>query len=184
MKEIVFFLEEPSMKEMLGSFLPRLSSSLPKITYIVFEGKSDLKKRIQRKMQHYNNPDAFFIILIDQDSANCKDLKEEIIQKIKDLHKPFLVRIVCHELESWYLADLQAVEKALFIKGLAQKQGQSRYRQPDSLSNAKQEFKNILGPKQAYQPLKHGREIGKYLDPDNQRSKSFAVFVESYRKLL
>lgn len=184
MKEIVFLLEEPSMKEMLGSFLPRLSSCQPQITYIVFEGKSDLKKRLQRKIQHYSNPEAFFIILIDQDSANCKNLKQEIIQKIQNLNKPFLIRIVCHELESWYLADLKAVERALSINGLTKKQSQKKYRQPDNLSNAKQEFQNILGEKHPYQPLKYGREIGKYLDPENKRSRSFAVFVESYRKLL
>ena len=44
MKNLVCFLEEPSAKEMLEGVLPRLLPADVKFTYIVFEGKQDLKK--------------------------------------------------------------------------------------------------------------------------------------------
>ncbi len=46
MKTLVFFLEEPSARAMLQSFLPRVLPAGYQALYIVFEGKSDLEKRL------------------------------------------------------------------------------------------------------------------------------------------
>ena len=47
-----------------------------------------------------------------------------------------LIRIACRELESFYLADLQAVEQALGLSGIASQQQTRRYREPDRLQVA------------------------------------------------
>ena len=45
MKNLVFFLEERSAREMLKGLVPRLLSNRFEVFYIVFEGKQDLEKR-------------------------------------------------------------------------------------------------------------------------------------------
>ena len=49
MKTIIFFLEEPSAKEMLAGVLPRILPENIQIRYIIFQGKQDLEKNIQLK---------------------------------------------------------------------------------------------------------------------------------------
>jgi hypothetical protein len=185
MSELVFLLEEPSAKAMLEGLLPRL---LPEgggisVRYIQFEGKSDLDKNLQKRLSGYLVPDARFVVLRDKDSADCHSIKAELVKKCIAAGRPnALVRIVCHELESWYLADLQAVEQALNIRGLSAKQATAKYRTPDDLANAKQELKKISN--RCYQQISGSRLIGPLLDIDNTRSRSFSVFIEGIRKLV
>lgn len=81
MSEIVFFLEEPSAEAMLEGFLPKvLSPSLP-YRCIVFEGKQDLEKQLVRRMRGYRVPGAKFVVLRDQDSADCKVVKETLVNE-------------------------------------------------------------------------------------------------------
>jgi hypothetical protein len=96
MKELVFLLEEPSAKAMIEGILPNiiLEANI-NVRYIVFEGKQDLEKQITRKLQGYNNPNAIFIILRDQDSGDCKVIKTKLQQKCQEANKfPTIVRIV------------------------------------------------------------------------------------------
>ena len=59
MINIVFFLEEPSASEMLKKFLPNLFSDMTielEFNYVIFEGKSDLEKQIERRLKGWNKP--------------------------------------------------------------------------------------------------------------------------------
>jgi hypothetical protein len=183
MKEIVFLLEEPSAEEMLKGLLPKITPEhvQVQVNFIIFQGKTDLEKRLERKIRHYQNPDACFIVMRDQDSGNCENIKHDLVEKCKRTQKRFLVRIVCHELENWYIADLLAVERAFCLQGISRRQNAAKYRDPDRLTNAKQELRKLVPQ---YQPISGSREIGKHLDPENTRSKSFSVFVESYKKIV
>ena len=123
--EMVFLLEEESCKALLTSLLPRLLGEeiLSYCRFIVFEGKSDLDKQLERKIRGYVNLNAHFIIIRDQDSADCIAIKAGLREKCSRAGKPeVLIRIACRAMESWFLADLQAVEQALDISGLADKQ--------------------------------------------------------------
>lgn len=183
MKELVFLLEEPSARAMLEGLLPRLTPQGLSIRYIVFEGKSDLETQIVRRLRNYRVPDARFVILRDKDAADCHSVKTTLVAKCKQAKRSnTLVRIACHELESWYLADLAAVGHALNIKGLAAKQNRSKYRNPDTLANPAQELAKLTG--RLYQKVSDSRNIGRNLDPENKRSRSFAVFVAGVRRLL
>ena len=93
-----------------------------------------------------------------------------------------MVRIACHELESWYLGDLQAVEKGLNLSGLSEQQQNRKFRNPDRLSNAKQELRKLT--KNSYQPISGSREIGTYMSVDNNRSHSFKVFISGVQRLI
>ncbi len=186
MNPIVFLTEEQSTVEMLKGFLPKLlrTDQLDCCVYISFEGKQDLEKQLVRKIRGYQHPTARFIVMRDQDAGDCKDVKKKLLDLCKKSEKQgrTWVRILCRELESWYLADLTAVEQALEIPGLRTKQETSRYRSPDSMGNKpSKELERISNNK--YQKISGSRLIGPHLDPDNSRSKSFQVFVNTIRSL-
>lgn len=67
---IVFLLEEPSMKALLEGMLPRLFPGL-NFQCVSHEGKSDLDKSIPRKLRAWREPGVRFIIVRDNDNANC-----------------------------------------------------------------------------------------------------------------
>ena len=177
MNEVVFLLEEQSAKEFIQILAAKIFSHDVKLTFIVFEGKRDLEKRMDIKLRAYTNPRAFFIVLEDQDAADCKTLKQKLLQKCSEVKKPdrCLVHIACKELESWYLADLVAVEKAYNKRNIAQRQNQQKFRHPDRLSNPAQELKRLIPE---FQKISGARQIAPLIDISNTRSRSFAVFIE------
>lgn len=61
MRELVFLLEEPSVKAMIEVILPRIVPEELSIIYqyIIFRGKQDLEKEITRKIKGYYNPIQF-----------------------------------------------------------------------------------------------------------------------------
>jgi hypothetical protein len=184
MREIVFLLEEESAKSFLESLLPRILEPYIYPRLIPFEGKQDLEKQITKKIRGYLNPNARFIILRDQDShPDCKALKASLIQKCQDAGKinNSLVRVACKELETFYLADLTAVEVAMNLNGLSRHQGMAKFRSPDSYSNPSKELSTLT--KSEYQKVSHSRLIGKYIDINNQRSSSFKHLVMGIKKL-
>lgn len=184
MRELVFLLEEESAKAMLESLLPRMldPSIVPRM--IPFEGKSDLEKQMVRRLRGYLNPHARYIVMRDQDAVpDCRVLKQALLAKCDEAGKlgMSLVRIACHELESFYLADLAAVESALGVRGLVRQQGNAKYRAPDYLGSPSHELKALT--QKRYQKTSGSREIGKYLDLENQRSSSFRNLIFGIRRM-
>lgn len=118
--ELVIFLEELSVKVMLETgLLPKIIPDKVQIRCICFDGKQDLDKNVLGKLRGWQNPKAAFVILRDQDSGDCRKIKQQLLDKCRSADKPFmLIRIASHELESWYLGDLNAVEKGLVLKVL------------------------------------------------------------------
>ncbi|NOT11403.1 MAG: DUF4276 family protein [Methylococcaceae bacterium] len=183
MTQLVFFLEEPSAKEMLMGLLPRVFPDTVTYRYVVFEGKQDLEKRLSGKLRAWQHPDSSFVVLRDKDSANCVQVKEKLVDMCRSAGKPnTLVRIACHELESWFLGDLAAVEKGLNLSGLAKRQQQRKFRAPDELGNPKQELKMLTN--NAYQQIAGSRAISHYLSLEGNQSKSFNVFLSGINYLL
>lgn len=183
MKELVFFLEEPSAKEMLKGLLFRLVNPPIECKYIVFEGKSDLENNIVRKLRGWNNPHARFIILRDKDSGNCESIKKNLEEKCTLSGKPgTLVRIVCHELESWYLGDLAAVGKGLNLPNLSKQQKNRKYKNPDSLTNANEELLKLTNFK--YQKIDGSRRISPFMDLEKNTSHSYRVFIKGIKRVL
>jgi len=182
MKEIVFLLEEPSARAFIEGLLPRLGITGIPCRYIVFDGKQDLEKQIVRKLRGYRNTEASFIVLRDQDAGVCKTIKSFLALKCKEAGKEnAIVRIACRELESWYLADLAAVEKAFGVKGLSIKQLGKKFRQPDALGSPSKELRCLVPD---YQKIQGSRSIAPYIDIDNTRSKSFTHFIRSLRLIV
>ena len=184
MKTLVFCLEEPSAREMLKGALPRLLPEDIDVEYIVFEGKQDLHKQLERRLRGWQRPDSHFIVLQDKDSHDCLAVK----RKLQDLcdragRSEALVRIACHELESFYLGDLRAVEKGLCMKGLAVQQRTRKYAAPDALANAAEELKKLTQGR--YQKIQGSRLIGLHMDLEGGNSShSFNVLIKGIRRLV
>lgn len=184
MKELVFLLEEDSARAMLESLLPRILNPEIRARLIPFEGKQDLEKQMTKRMRGYVNPEARFIVLRDQDSApDCKVIKANLAERCQHAGRAAksLVRIACKELETFYLADLNAVEQGLTLKRLATQQGSAKFRDPDRLGSPSKELTKLT--KGAYQKVSGSRAIGRHLDPANTRSPSFKNLVAGIRRM-
>lgn len=184
MRELVFLLEEPSAKAMLESVLPRMLSHETAFRCIPFEGKQDLEKQLVRKIRAYQNDRACFIVLRDQDShPDCKVVKRKLLDLCHESGKAgrCLVRIACRELETVYLADLQAVEQGLELSGLAKLQQTKKFRTPDALGSPSKELKTLTGNR--YEKVAGSRAIGLHLSLDNERSPSFRNLIAAIRRM-
>jgi hypothetical protein len=181
--KLVFLLEEKSMMAALEELLPRLLPSEVSWICIAHKGKQDLDKSITRIIRRWTDPQAHFIVIRDQDSEpDCRALK----QRLADLCAAGgcvnpLIRIACCELEAWFLGDLIAVERAMNSKGLAKRQSEVKFRDPDRLTGASQELR-ILFP--AYNKVKGAQAIAQHMNLENNCSKSFNAFVKGMRRLL
>ena len=164
---LLFFLEGRSEEVFLRGFLPRIVPPRIDLQYRRFEGKQDLQKRLRVQLRLWQRAETAFVVLRDQDA---------------DAERPdALVRIACHEVESWYLGDLLAVETALDMKGLARHQDKRKYREPDSLPNPARELAILT--KDCYQKVSGSRAIGPHLRIDENRSSSLKAFVSGVRRL-
>lgn len=184
MKELVFLLEEESAKAVLESLLPRILNPEIKTRLIPFEGKQDLEKQMAKRMRGYVNPEARFIVLRDQDSVpDCKELKENLLERCRQAGRETksLVRIACRELETFYLADLDAVEQGLQVRNLSKLQASAKFRNPDRLGSPSKEL--ALLTKGGYQKVSGSRAIGRHLNPANTRSPSFKCLVQGILRL-
>jgi hypothetical protein len=179
--KIVFLLEEESMKNALEGMLPRL---LPEVEWqlIKHNGRGELKQSIPIKLAHWNEPDVRFIVVMDQERhPDCRMVKAGLVELCAKAKRPdTLVRIVCRALESWFLADLAAVEAGLGVKNLAKHQAHSAYKAPDSVIAPAEALKRLVP---CYQKCSGARSIGPKLDLNNTRSQSFHAFVEGVRRV-
>lgn len=182
-RELVFFLEEASAKALLEGLLPRMFPNGFAWRYIVFEGKQDLAKQIVRRLRGYQNPHAKFIVLQDQDAnPDCRNVKARLQSLCAEAGRPeTTVRIACRELETFYLADLAAVEAGLSLKGLAKLQAKESFRNPDRLHSPSTELSRLTGGH--YQKVGGSRSIAPHLDLANDRSPSFQALIRVIRRL-
>lgn len=184
MREIVFLLEEISARSFLESLLPRVLSQDIHYRLIAFDGKQDLERQLTKKIRGYKNPYARFIVLRDQDSEpDCRALKQRLLNMCAEAgrHDHSLIRIACTELETFYLADLHAVEVALGINGISARQQNSKFRSPDRLANPNRELSALTG--KIYQKVSGSRAIGKHIDIENDRSPSFRNLIFAIRRM-
>lgn len=184
MSEIVFLLEEVSAREFLKQLLPRVLPADREIPYrfIVFEGKQDLDRQIERRIRGYLNPQARFIVLRDQDNADCLELKRELSRRCGAAGRAdVIIRIACRELESFYLGDLAAVEAAFGIRGLARRQNERKFREPDRLGSPSRELERLTTRR--YHKVSGSRAIAAHLRLEESRSRSFGHLVDAIRRV-
>jgi hypothetical protein len=181
---IIFLLEEPSMKTFLDDFLPRAFPEFNKDEHFIcvpHEGKTDLEGSFPRKLRAWREPNARFVVMRDNDGAPCIDLKARYSKMCADSGRPeSLVRLVCQELESWYLGDLQAIATA-FGTHVDTDPLRKKFADPDHFNNACQELKRLVP---AYQKMAGARTLAPHLDASRNRSRSFQTFVSGVERVI
>lgn len=180
--KLVFFLEEPSAREMLQALRLKLAPD-SHWQFVVFEGKQDLEKNLSRKLKTWRcDTETRFIVMRDQDSGDCKVIKNRLYNLCPQTARAkMLVRIACHELESFYLGDLAAVEQAFPGSKVKKQQNAKKFRTPDNLANAAEELKKLIPE---YQKISGSREISQYMNIHDNKSHSFNVLIDGISRLL
>lgn len=182
MRELICFVEGSSEKELLRGLLPRLLPSGLSFRIFPFSGKSDLESQLVRRLRGYQNPEARFLVMRDQDSGPCRRAKSRLVDLCAEAGRPdAVVRIACHEVETFFLADLAAVEAGLGLKKLAKLQAKEKFRSPDHLESPSEELERLTDG--LYQKVGGSRAIAPHLDLDNTRSQSFEALVKAIRQL-
>ena len=182
---LVFMLEEESAKHLLKELLPRILSGFEqRVTcrLIPHQGKGDLQKSIPIKLKAWLAPNTFFIILHDQDSHDCKELKQKLQQLCaqRAKHEP-LIRIICQELVAWYFGDLDAVEKAFPSFRANKYKNKRKFRNPDAINKPSNELKWIV---RGFSKNIAAREIPRHMDIDSNASTSFNHLISGLQNLV
>lgn len=178
---IVFLLEEPSMKELLDILLPRLLPPDVEFKTVPHEGKSDLESSIPRKLRAWREPGVRFVVVRDNDGANCASVKTRLANLCsQNGRSDTLIRIVCQELECWYLGDLAAVESAFGVRGLACQQDKAKYRTPDRLASGCQIMRELVS---GFAKTSGARTIAPHMSISANRSASFQAFVTGVQRI-
>ena len=180
MGQIIFLLEERSMQILLEGLLPRLFPELPFLC-VPHNGKTDLDRSITATLRNWRVPGARFVIVRDNDGSDCKALKERLVGLCRAGYRDdTLVRIVCQELEAWYLGEPAALAVAYGDESLVRIQNRARYRNPDAIPQPSREIKKLIP---GFQKNDGARRIAQHLTREGNRSHSFAVFLDGVANL-
>ena len=175
MNQIVFLLEEESMKACLDILLPRILPTDLEFICLPHEGKQDLEKSIPRKLRSWNQPNTAFVIIRDKDRSDCLEIKNRLLNLCQESGRnDTLIRIACHELELWFLGDLLAVERAFNVSNIAKLQQKRKFREPDQLSNASEELEKLV---KGYRKVSGAKVIANHMSIQGNCSTSFNHFV-------
>jgi len=181
---IIFLLEEPSMRVLLDAWLPRLFPGWvdgEHFQCVPHQGKSDLDSSIPRKLAAWRIPGDRFVIVRDNDGADCIDLKARLRRVCRNNGKPeTLIRLVCQELESWYLGDLAALAQVFDVPKADTPAHRKRFADPDNWRKPSKEVKRLIP---AFQKTGGARAMAAHLRPERNRSDSLQVFVSGVRRM-
>ena len=169
------------MKVLLDDFLPRL---FPKLRFhcIDHQGKQDLDRNIIQILRNWREPGVRFVIVRDNDGGDCHALKERLWQLCRaGGHGDTLIRIVCQELEAWYLGDPGAMADAFGDEKLRNIGQRTRFRNPDIIVKPSDEVKKLVPQ---FQKIAGARQMAQHLTREGNRSHSFAVFLNGVAGLV
>ncbi|MDI9408127.1 MAG: DUF4276 family protein [Candidatus Pacebacteria bacterium] len=167
-------MEEKSMKLVLKELLKQF----PNIDHLIFDfnGKDDLRKNIEPKINALNSVAANFVILQDQDRGDCIKLKAKLQSLVPNhSHNKTIIRIVCRELESWFLADFDALIRVYGPK-VNDYRNQQRFRNPDELDFPVREIETIIPN---YSKGIGSAAIASHLNLNSNRSPSFQILIRT-----
>ena len=180
MSRVIFLLEEASMRNLLEGLLPRIFPGLS-FHCIPHYGKDDLEDNIPTILRNWRTPGHKFVVVRDNDNGDCIELKG----KLRDLcrqggREDALIRIVCQELEAWYLSEPSALAEAYGDENLRHIGRQARYRNPESRAKPSDDIRKLIP---TFQKTDGARRMAEFKTRDNNTSHSFAVFLNGVERL-
>ena len=198
---IELLLEEPSAEAFLNGCLARLVPLGTTWTAVVFQGKADLLRNLERRLKGYRHwipSDWRIVVLIDEDRQDCVALKTFLeaaataagfTTKTSARASQFVVlnRIVIEELEAWFFGDVPALAQA--YPGVSPHlASQAPYRDPDTIVGGTWEALERVLQRAGYfggglPKIEVAREMAIHMDPVRNTSPSFRQFVSGLAAL-
>lgn len=181
MSKLVFLVEEYSTKVLLHGLLPRLHPEL-EFQCIHHEGKQDLERSIPRKLRAWRAPGIRFVVVRDNDGADCRAVKRSLLQLCAAGQRPdTLVRIACQELEAWYLGDPDALADAFEDESLRTLPKRARYRDPDAVRQPSLALAELVPQ---FQKVSGARAMATRLTYERSTSASFRALLDGIGRLV
>jgi hypothetical protein len=183
------FTEEPSIKYVLEEIIYKLNLVENQFRIYPHQGKNDLITALKKTLPSISRiPDSKILITIDQDKNDCILLKNEI-QQIIELQCvcDFKIRIICRELESWYLGDMNAIENAFPRFKSENYKNKSYYRNVDKIFSPNLEVLKIIPEYKQYKRLPKievAKRISPFLELEGNKSSSFNNTIKAIKFLL
>jgi hypothetical protein len=200
---VEFLVEEPSAEAALNELLPRLIGENTTFQVHPYQCKKDLLDNLPGRLRGYARwlpADWRVVVLVDLDRDDCRKLKARLERLAQEAslttsskakgHSEFQVlnRIAIEELEAWFFGDVEAMRAAYprVPKTLSSKGGLTN---PDAIRGGTWERLEQVLQKAGYfkaglAKIAAAREIAKHMEPNRNRSKSFAVFRDGLRAML
>ncbi len=136
-----------------------------------------MEKSIPKKMRSWNYGNPHFIILRDNDGGDCFAVKRRLRATAQRWNRPFHVRIVCQELESWLLGDFNAIKRA--YPRIAGVSNRPKFRNPDDLTNPSQQLDSLVNERAK---IRRAKNISQHFDLTANRSKNLNVLSPPCRQ--
>lgn len=179
---IVFVVEESSKREFLLGVLPRLG--IPddvNVHFAVAEGHVNIRNVIRKATRSWRIPNTRFIVLCDQDSADCVQRKQELGTPVPASRMADVtIRIVCTELEGWYLTDRDALAAALPSVSWLGRWPRDLAGPPDDIRMPAHRLSRLA----TFRKRDLAREMGRRISLEPGASHSFNLFVRTLRGML
>lgn len=183
---LVVLVEGQTEPVVLRSIIEKLGIPASTVKIIPHQGVSDLEKSLPKKLRGWNDPSAKFLVLRDNDGGDCLARKAKLEKIAADAGKKdrTVIRIVCQEIEAWFLGDPLALEAAGYIKRGARPSLLKR--DPDSVLKPSKELERLVrrGPNpRSYQKISGAEKIAPHLSLTENSSTSFKHTVAAIRQL-
>ncbi len=198
-----FLVEELSAEAALQNLVPKILGFDVTFRIHTHQGKPDLIKKLPDRLVGYKHwlPDDWnIVVLIDLDSANCVDSKnqlEEIASNAGFITKSaagqgrrfqVLNRLAIEELEAWFFGDVPALVAA-YPRIPTNLGNRSGYRDPDAIRGGTCEALSRVLKANGYHrgglpKVAAARNISLHMDPLCNRSKSFQVFRDGLLEIM
>lgn len=201
--ELNIIVEEPSAEAAIKIIAPKIVPAGTKIKVVNLNSKAQLLRKLPDRLRGYaaridNGEDIKIIILIDRDGDDCIALKQQITTMVNHAglidkshnngqHK-VVTRIVCEELEAWFLGDAAAIRSAYSsLPPINQTKG--IFRQPDKPGRGTWEalaafFRSNGLYRNNYPKIEGARKIAAKMNINENKSKSFNHFKQGVLSLL
>jgi hypothetical protein len=182
------FTEEPSAKNVFEAILPKLLPQNVSFRIYPHQGKQDLERALRKSLPHISKiPGSKILVTRDQDSTDCIELKNKLDEIIKEnCYCDYFIRIVCKELEAWFLGDLNAVHCAYPRLKPEQYQSKADFKNVDKITNPNKYLLRIIpeySNRDILPKLEASERIAQFLNLDNNRSLSFRHTLRAIKKL-
>lgn len=201
---IEFQIEEPSAEAALKLLLPRMLQDRAAFGIIDYRNKQRMLRELPKRFQGYArriaHEDLRVVVLIDQDTDDCRALKCRLEQMalaagLATKTEPmidgrFLVvnRIAIEELEAWFFGDSSAL-RAAYPRLSATIDQKAAYRDPDQIRGGTwealhRELRRARHCGRSFPKIEVARTIARHMEPNANRSRSFKAFHDGIESLL